>query len=259
MAHLVSKGLVVPPGLKKLHSTWVPTPLNEKWEHIRAGVHEMLVPTGQHPELPITKSTCFGVWFALSFPCKGTISSPDTTHTNAMLCVLLSVLPECFNIWGHISAFLQPCPRAGKPGWTKQKLIQYIVPLGMVFSDTWAYSRLSQLNIHPHLPLFPFHSFPMPIPMVSEHCYLPDRPSVLWAALCLGCECTLPSCSHHHPQWPCLETPLCWYHQLPLIDWPNWSEHNREPSTRAIAIVTGILWAVGPTGALNEGTTAVFA
>lgn len=47
MVYLVSKGLVVPPGLNKLHSMWVPTPLNEKWDCIRTEVHEMLVPTGQ--------------------------------------------------------------------------------------------------------------------------------------------------------------------------------------------------------------------
>lgn len=54
-------------------------------------------------------------------------------------------------------AFLQPCPRAGKPGGTKQKLNWgYSVPLGMVYNDTWVCSRLRQLNIHPHFPSAPF-------------------------------------------------------------------------------------------------------
>lgn len=77
-------------------------PLSEKWECIRAGVHEMFIPMVSrdvilHQELPITKPACFGAWFVLRCSHKGTISSPDTTQTNAALCVHLSVLAKCFN------------------------------------------------------------------------------------------------------------------------------------------------------------------
>lgn len=66
------------------------------------------------------------------------------------------------------------------------------------------------LLISPHFP-----SFLTPIPMVSEHCCLPDWPRLLRIIICLGYECALPL-STHHPQWLCLDTSFCWYHQLPL-------------------------------------------
>lgn len=71
--------------------------------------------------------------------------------------VFSSVCSQNASTFEAFLAFLHPCPRAGKPGWTKQKLNWgYIFPLGMVYRDTWAYSHLSQLNIHPHLPSVPF-------------------------------------------------------------------------------------------------------
>lgn len=166
--------------------------------------------------MPITKSACFDVQFVLRCSCKGTTFSTAISLANAMDCVLLTVVPKCLNWWGHIPSFFQPHSRPEKPARTEQQLDWvYIILLDMVYSDVWMYSHLSQLNIFPHLSsiLFPFLS----------HAY----PYGVWALLSTwlttivmdyhlpGCECALPL-STHHPQWLCLDTSFCWYHQLPL-------------------------------------------
>lgn len=186
-----------------LHKNWSTRDVSAHWS---AGMSHCI-------QSCLQQTACFGVWFVLRCSHKG-ISSPDTIHTNAMLCVLLSVLPKCFNIWGHIPAFLQPCPRAGKPGGTKQKLNWGDRdPLGVVYSDTWVCSHSSLLNIHPHFPSapFPFHSHAHPhgawallsawLTVSAMDCHLP------------GLGVCSPWCTHH-PQ--CLDNPLCCYHQLPL-------------------------------------------
>lgn len=165
--------------------------------------------------MPKTKSACFDVQFVLRCLGKGTSSSRAASLMNSIDCVLLTVLPKCLNGWDHIMSFLQSYSRPEKPTWAEQELDwAYIALLDMV-CDIWMYSRLSQLSIYSHLSsiLFPFLSHAHP--MVSEHCCLPDLPPLLWIIICLGYECALPL-STHQPQWLCLDTSFCWYHQLPL-------------------------------------------
>lgn len=58
------------------------------------------------------------------------------------------------------------------PGGVKLRVYSSI-SYGM-WSDIWVYSRLSQLNIHPHLSSVPFPFPSHAHPMVSEHCCAPD-------------------------------------------------------------------------------------